>query len=150
MPQIHDVNLMEVWDRLIADGHTLNVVRDGAFETMLQKLQDVGPRIHTFKHRITSESGQLHKVAYSKEFGFHKAAAGKIEVFLPQSFVQGLIEEKIGIERVQRLHPRLMQHLYNVPSKDEFAAIVNQNNTGNHYRNKHITVAVQPGQPVRG
>jgi hypothetical protein len=153
MPQTHnvhdDINLFQMWEKLIAEGHTLNIIRDGAFENMLRKLQDVAPRIHKFKHRITSQSGQDSKVAYSKELGFHKTAAGKIEMFFPQFFVQGVMEE-IGIEKAQQHLPGLMQHLQNVPSKDGFAAIVNQNSTGNHYRNKHIKVAVQPGQPVSG
>ena len=88
-------------------------------------------------------------MAFSKELGFYKTAAGKIEVFLPKFFLQ-VIVEKIGAETAEHYFPGIVDHLQNMPSKEGFAAIVAQNHTGNHYRNKPLRIPVQPGQPVRG
>ena len=156
MPKTHnvhddvEVDFVRIREKVDADNLKWSAVRDGWFEAPLQKLQDLGPHIHKFKSSIFEETGVRRKVVYSKELGFHHIEpTGVIWVFLPQSFVLGQMEE-IGIEEFKRHHPGITQQLQNIPSKDGFAATVALNHTGNHYRNKHIKVAVQPGQPVRG
>ena len=153
MPKTHnvhdDIDLMEIFSKAAADGHTLTVVRDEVFEDMLSKLQDVHPRIHMFKWRLKSEFGPKERVVYTKELGFHHTAADKWRVFLPKSFMQAMVDD-VGITEVERVFPGVAQYVQNLPNKEQFDSRVERNSTGNHYRNKQLRIPVQPGQPVRG
>ena len=150
---VHDFDLFDLYD--IADkafdkGIEFRPVSDDQWSDMLLQAHDVGPRIRKFKFNIPSGTGTNHKAIYTKEWGFHHLLkTGEVVVLYPKSFVAAVIEAR-GVKAVEHECPGIQQYLVNFPSKEEFAAIVAQNSTGNHYRNKHITVAVQPGQPVRG
>ena len=149
---VHEVkvNLVEIWEKVHAENLGWNPITDDTFDEMLEGLQYMGPGIHKFKWRLHDETGVNNKVIYSKELGFHHLeTTGEVWVFLPKSFVQGVLEA-MDIKEVEREFPGLMQHLQNLPDEKEHAARVAQNRTGNHYRNKWLRIPVQPGQPVRG
>lgn len=115
---------------LKASPHKFGVVQEDCYDRMLDVFSQLGPK--NFKYKLTDVKGVKHTVRFSKDVQFYYKEGGYTVVL---SYNSDRLTEVLG---------------HDIPTREEQVAMREANYTGNHYRNHHVRVPTEPGQPVRG
>ena len=119
----------------------IGLLTEDRYDQYIDEVMSLPPKQRK-KWRITSRdlNGVKRRLYYDGCFKI-QTERGIVNVGAPSSV--RCVEELVG-ERVPALHARHPGH------GEAFQARINENLTGNHYRNRYVRIPTAPGEPVRG
>ena len=120
-------------------GH-LGLLTEDLYDQYIDEVMSLTPKQRKKWHVMLRDMNGVGRRMYFDGYFKIKTERGIVGVGAPSTV--RAIEESAG-ERIPGLHPRHPGH------GQAFQDRVNENLTGNHYRNRHVRIPTAPGEPVR-
>ena len=119
----------------------IGLLTEDLYDHYIEHVMSLTPKQRKKWHVIVKDEKGVGRRMYFD--GYFKIKTERGIVGVGASSTVRAIEEGVG-RRLPGLHPRHPGH------GQAFQERINENRTGNHYRNRFVRIPTAPGEPVRG